>query len=69
VGTANLDNRSFRLNFEAMAVVFDAGFAGRVETMLEADFARAGRLETGLWEQPMPRRVGAVGARLLAPIL
>ena len=69
VGTANLDNRSFRLNFEAMAVVFDEGFAGRVETMLEADFARAARLETGLWEQPMPRRVGAVGARLLAPIL
>jgi cardiolipin synthase len=69
VGTANLDNRSFRLNFEAMAVVFDTAFAEEVETMLRADFARASRLEARLREQPLPRRVGAVGARLLAPIL
>jgi cardiolipin synthase len=69
VGTANLDNRSFRLNFEAMAVVFDRGFAGEVEAMLVSDFARASRLQAGLAEQPLSRRVGAVGARLLAPIL
>ncbi len=69
VGTANLDNRSFRLNFEAMAVVFDGGFSARVEDMLEHDFARSDRFEARLSEQTLPRRVGAVGARLLAPIL
>jgi cardiolipin synthase len=41
VGTANLDNRSFRLNFEVTAVVDDEAFAKEVEGMLKADFARA----------------------------
>lgn len=39
VGTANLDNRSFRLNFEITMVVDDEGFAGKTEEMLNKDFA------------------------------
>lgn len=35
VGTANFDNRSFRLNFEVTALVADQAFAGEVERMLE----------------------------------
>jgi len=41
VGTANLDNRSFRLNFEITAVVIDDDFASQVEEMFETDFASA----------------------------
>lgn len=41
VGTANLDNRSFRLNFELTLVASDPAFNGRVEAMLEYDFARS----------------------------
>jgi len=37
VGTANFDNRSFRLNFEIIAAVADRGFAADVERMLEKD--------------------------------
>jgi cardiolipin synthase len=37
IGTANLDNRSFRLNFEITAIVADTGFAAQVEEMLAAD--------------------------------
>jgi len=37
VGTANFDNRSFRLNFEIVAAVPDRGFAADVERMLEND--------------------------------
>lgn len=41
VGTANFDNRSFRLNFEITAVVLDEGFNQQIAEMLEADFVRA----------------------------
>ena len=41
VGSANLDFRSFMLNFELSAVVQDAAFARSVEKMFEKDFARS----------------------------
>jgi len=69
VGTANIDNRSFRLNFEAMVFVADPRAAEDVETMLEADFARAFRLRKQLAEQGMGIRIGAPVARLISPLL
>lgn len=69
IGTTNLDNRSFRLNFETMVLFFDPGVAKDVETMLVADFARARRLERKLREQPRSIRVGAPLARLFSPVL
>jgi len=39
VGTANFDNRSFRLNFEITAFVADEAFAAEVEQMFLDDFA------------------------------
>ncbi|MGB1311496.1 MAG: cardiolipin synthase [Leucothrix sp.] len=44
VGTANMDNRSFRLNFEITALVDDKTFASDVETMLLHDFADANQM-------------------------
>jgi len=41
VGSANLDFRSFMLNFELSAVIQDAAFAKTVEKMFEKDFARS----------------------------
>lgn len=38
VGTANLDNRSFRLHFELTLLNNDPGFIGKVEDMLCKDF-------------------------------
>jgi cardiolipin synthase A/B len=38
VGTANFDNRSFRLNFEVTALVHDAQFISEMEQMFEVDF-------------------------------
>ncbi len=69
VGTTNLDNRSFRLNFEAMAVLFDAPFAHAVAAMLEEDFKRADRLDRTLADQPARIRYGAPLARLFSPLL
>ena len=41
VGTANFDNRSFRLNFEVTALIVDEAFATEMEAMFEQDFAHA----------------------------
>lgn len=41
IGTANFDNRSFRLNFEITAVLSEPGFVSQVEEMFEADFAKS----------------------------
>jgi len=38
IGTANFDNRSFRLNFEITLLVVDKAFGESVSRMLEADF-------------------------------
>ncbi len=69
IGTANLDNRSFRLNFEAMAFVFDEDFARQVRTMLEDDITRCTEHDTRLADQKLAIRLGAPVARLFAPLL
>lgn len=69
VGTANLDNRSFRLNFETMVTVFDRPFAGAMAQMLETDFTHATELTTPIDGQPLWLRTGARLTRLLAPVL
>ena len=69
VGTTNLDNRSFRLNFEAMALFFDPRAAAAVDAMLQKDFANSYELTRNLSQQPFHIRLGAPLARLFSPIL
>ncbi|WP_121061401.1 cardiolipin synthase [Chachezhania antarctica] len=69
VGTMNADNRSYRLNFETMAVFFDPRAANAVEEMLIPDFARAEKLEKTLRQQNLKIRLGAPFARLFGPLL
>jgi len=69
VGTANFDNRSFRLNFEITGVVRDRVFAAEVERMLEEDFRRSRRVPAGeLAGKPWWFRFGVRLATLTAPI-
>jgi cardiolipin synthase len=70
IGSANLDNRSFRLNFELMLLTVDEAFAGQVAAMLEADFALA-RVVTKEDSQETHRlqQLGMRIARLISPIL
>ncbi len=69
IGTTNMDNRSFRLNFEAMAVMFDSEAAKQTAAFLEDDFERAFKLDKDLSEQPRHIRLGAPVARLFSPVL
>ena len=45
MGTANLDNRSFRLNFEITMLIEDSEFCQSIETMFLDDFNHC--VETG----------------------
>ncbi|HEV3425228.1 MAG TPA: cardiolipin synthase [Paraburkholderia sp.] len=70
VGSANLDNRSFRLNFEIMVLTVDRGFAAEVEAMLLRDFAESYEIDRSEYRQASAfRRVTMHVARLFAPIL
>lgn len=69
VGTANLDNRSFRLNFEITAFSTDPKFLAEVESMLLEDFTHARAAEVADFTgKPFLFRVACRAARLLAPI-
>ena len=70
IGTANFDNRSFRLNFEITLEVRDAEFAREVEAMFQKDFADS-RLSSAreLEERSFPVRLMVRVARLFSPLL
>ena len=69
VGTANLDNRSMRLNFEITMLMFGEEFASEVEQMLEADFAKSKLASsTEYTERWLPFRFAVRAARLMAPV-
>ncbi|HSA01712.1 MAG TPA: cardiolipin synthase [Candidatus Paceibacterota bacterium] len=69
IGTANFDNRSFRLNFEITMAAADTNLALQVASMLEKDFDHARPATTeellarGFWY-----RFAVQAARLTAPI-
>jgi cardiolipin synthase len=70
IGTANFDNRSFRLNFEITTIIFDAGFASQVEKMFTQDFAVARLMQPDEYDnKPFWFKLAVRTSRLTAPIL
>ncbi|WP_110969834.1 cardiolipin synthase [Pseudomonas huaxiensis] len=70
IGSANLDNRSFRLNFEIMLVTIDAEFATKVEQMLVNDFDQAREITPeDSRDTHRLQQLGMRIARLISPIL
>jgi len=70
VGTANLDNRSFRLNFELTLLNFDSSFIKKVENMLREDFSCSRPVEpTDYTRRSFFFKLAVRSARLLSPIL
>ncbi len=69
VGTANFDNRSFRLNFEITMVLADQDFTAQVAAMLEQDMADARLVRAGeLREHGFLFRLAVRAARLTSPV-
>lgn len=70
IGTANLDNRSFRLNFEVTLISVNAELAAKVQAMFEEDFSNSRQVSHDEVSRRNPLfKLGAAGARLLSPIL
>jgi cardiolipin synthase len=70
VGTVNLDNRSFFLNFEVMGFVSDLHFVEKVEKMLLNDFKISQQVDLSEYNQkPFWFKLAVRGARLLSPLL
>jgi cardiolipin synthase A/B len=69
VGTANLDNRSFRINFEVSAIIDCEQLAKHTEAMLLADMQRS-RLLSPEWSSHQSARTRFLSrfCRLFAPI-
>ena len=66
IGSANMDNRSLRINFEANALIRGNHFAGQTETMLRRDLNDARPLQP---ETSVPKRLLNKLLRLSSPLL
>jgi len=69
VGTANTDNRSFRLNFEVVAAVFDPSVARALEVQFRSDLDRCTRYRPMYDRGRFGPRLAAASARLFSPLL
>jgi cardiolipin synthase len=69
VGTANFDNRSFRLNFEITALVHDAGRSAPRWNRCCSRISSSIRSPPRSWRQAVLVPLATGAARLLAPVL
>lgn len=70
VGTANLDNRSFRLNFEITTIVEDRSFCQQLEQMFLEDFEHCVEVGTNEYHNKnVVYQTVIKFARLLSPVL
>ncbi len=70
VGTANLDNRSFRLNFEVAAIVYGETANATLANAFTKDLLDAREItRSDFARQPFKARLGQAGARLISPLL
>ncbi|RZL86364.1 MAG: cardiolipin synthase [Variovorax sp.] len=68
IGTANFDNRSFRLNFEVCAVVYGPALAKPLAAQFETDLHSSSPVRANRKRQFLPRLAEAT-ARLFSPLL
>jgi cardiolipin synthase len=70
VGTANMDNRSFRLNFEVTAVVYGKEHADELADQFQSDVQQSKEIKKRERENlPLGWRIAEAGARVLSPLL
>lgn len=69
VGTANMDFRSFDLNFEVNAIVYDSETASELRRVFE-DLKTAEKIDAGIWDnRPWYKQLLEKVARLVSPLL
>lgn len=70
VGTANMDSRSFDLNFEVNAIVYDNGIATELRDIFYEDLKNAVKIDAKAWKsRPIYKQFLEKTAKLVSPLL
>jgi len=70
VGSANLDVRSLRLNYESNLIVYDPGYVNALKQIVLNDQARSDELDQATWQnRSAPHRLLENACYLLTPML
>lgn len=69
ITSSNLDRRSFEINFEASAIVYDTRFAAKVRELQEGYIERSVEVIRGQWNPTMREQLTNNAAALLSPLL
>jgi cardiolipin synthase len=70
VGTANIDNRSFRLNFEVSAILYGEKHAESMSAQFRKDLGKSKEIKAAArLRLPLRWRLAEAGARVLSPLL
>jgi cardiolipin synthase len=70
IGTANFDNRSFRLNFEITTLIDSQAFSKQVEQMFNGGFASSKQMQVGDYDRkPFWFKFAVKVSRLMSPVL
>jgi len=70
VGSANMDTRSFRLNFELNLLVYGKAAAEQARVLFEQDVAQSKRVDLDTFsKRPVLQRMAENACRLLSPLL
>ncbi|HSZ35136.1 MAG TPA: cardiolipin synthase [Puia sp.] len=70
IGTANMDSRSFDLNFEVNAIVYDSETADELRAIFYDDLKDAEKIDFHIWrKRPVYKQFFEKAARLVSPLL
>jgi cardiolipin synthase len=70
LGSANMDMRSFRLNFEVHALIHDAPTASELEECFSEDLAKTVAVDLARWRTRRRRdRIAEGAGRFVSPLL
>ena len=70
IGTANMDHRSFDLNFEVNTIIYDAGFASQLRDVFYEDLKNSQRIDAVEWfKRPLYKQFPEKVARLMSHLL
>ena len=70
VGTANMDQRSFQLNFEVNTIIYDTKFATQLRDVFYQDLKDADRIDPAEWyNRPLYKQFPEKVARLMSHLL
>jgi cardiolipin synthase len=70
IGTANMDHRSFELNFEVNSMIYDTAFAKQLRDVFYEDIKDAKKINPNTWKKrPFFKQLPEKVVRLMSPLL